>query len=347
MDDLSAPARGKPSRGWWAAAGAVIGVAAISWVLWRIDFQRLGDVITNAEIGFVLLVPLAIAAEQLVRAWKWRQILHGIKAIGTWRLFGAIMAGYFANFLIPFGVSPIVRSWLVARLEKLRMGAVLATAAIDRLVDGVVFSGFVAAALGFAAFPDPGGTIRLGLIAGGIGALVLFSVLLAGLAFWKRRRGLGGGWAGGLVARLPDRFAGPVRGFLSSFADGIVWPRQARRGAGIVGASIGIKLIAATHFLWAGLAFGVVLRPAEYIFLLVFLGFLIILTRFARIPGGMFVGNIFALDLLGVAGEQGLAMVLLVHASTLLTISGIGAAALWRNGIAIGELFSIKGGDDG
>ncbi|MCH7487493.1 MAG: flippase-like domain-containing protein [Proteobacteria bacterium] len=324
----------------------MIGVLAISWVLWRIDFQRLRQVIVHAEIGFVLLVPLAIAAEQLVRAWKWRQILHGIKAIGTWRLFGAIMAGYFANFLIPLGISPIVRSWLVARLEKLRMGAVLATAAIDRLVDGVVFSGFVAAALGFAAFPDPGGTIRLGLIAGGAGGFVLFALLLAGLAFWKRRAGHEGGWPASLVGRLPARLAGPVRGFLSSFADGIVWPREARRGAGIVFASVGIKLIAATHFLWAGLAFGVMLRPAEYIFLLVFLGFLIILTRFARVPGGFFVGNIFALDLLGIAEEQGLAMVLLVHVSTLVTISGVGAVALWRNGIAIGELVSIKGGAD-
>jgi hypothetical protein len=347
MDNPSPRGRGKPSRKWWAAAGAVIGVAAITWVLWRIDFQRLGDVITQAEIGFVLLVPIALAAEQLVRAWKWRQILHGIKAIGTWRLFGAIMAGYFANFLVPIGVSPFVRSWLVARLETLRMGAVLATAAIDRFIDGVVFSVFVAAALGFAAFPDPGGTIRLGLIAGGVGGLVLFAALLAGLAYWKRTQGLGGAWIAGLAARLPGRFAGPVRGFLGSFADGIVWPRETWRGAGVITASVGIKLIAATHFLWAGLAFGIFLRPADYIFLLVFLGFLVILTRIARVPGGMFVGNIFALDLLGIPEEQGLAMVLLVHVSTLVTISGVGAVALWRNGIAIGELLSIKGGGDG
>ena len=345
MDDLNTPARGIPSRKWWVAAGAVIGVAAITWVLWRIDFQRLGEVIAQAEIGFVLLVPLAIATEQLVRAWKWRQILHGIKAIGAVRLFGAIMAGYFANFLIPIGISPFVRSWLVARLEGLRMGAVLATAPIDRFVDGVVFSGFVAAALGFAAFPDPGGGIRLGLIAGGAGGLVLFSLLLAGLAYWKRTPGLGGGWSAGLIARLPGRLADPVSGFLGSFTDGIVWPREAGRGAGIIVASVGIKLIAATHFLWAGLAFGVLLRPADYIFLLVFLGFLVILTRIARVPGGFFVGNVFALDLLGVADEQALAMVLLVHVSTLGTISGVGATALWRNGIAIGELVSLKGGD--
>jgi len=35
----------------------------------------------------------------------------------------------------------------------------------------------------------------------------------------------------------------------ASFADGIVWPREAWRGAGIVLASIIMKLLATTHFL--------------------------------------------------------------------------------------------------
>ncbi len=332
---------------WWSIGGALIGALALGWVLWRVDYARLQDILIQANVGFLLLVPLTIAVEQWVRAWKWRQLLHGIRPIGTLRLFGAIMAGYFANILIPLGISPIVRSWLIARLEELRMGTVLATAAIDRLVDGVIFTGFVAFAIGFAVFPDPGGDIRLGLIVGGVGSFVLFALLLYLLARWKKRAGHGDGWTARLGARLPARLAGPFKGFLQSFTEGIVWPGEIWRGAGIIIASFGIKLIATTHFLWAGLAFGVVLRPAEYVFLLVFLGFLIILTRLARIPGGFIVGGVFALDLLGVAGEEGLAMVLLVHFSSLITISTIGAFALWRNGVAIADLRSIKDSGDG
>ncbi len=327
----------------WRWLGALVGLLLLGWVLWRVDLDRLWRVVAEAEIGYALLVPLALAAEQLVRGWKWRQLLYEIKPIHTWRLFGAIMAGYFSNFLIPLGISPIVRSWLVARLEALRMGAVLATAAIDRLVDGVVFTGFVAVALGFAVFSDPEGTIRSGLIIGGAGSLVLFSVLLFALAVWKRRTAGDGDWTARIRARLPARFADPVAGFLRSFATGIVWPGEIWRGAAIVLASVGIKLIAATHFLWAGLAFGVVLRPTEYVFVLVFLGFIVILSRFVRVPGGVFIGNVFVLDLLGIAEEQGLAMVVLVHAATLVTISGIGAFSLWRNGIAIADLNLIKG----
>jgi hypothetical protein len=223
------------------------------------------------------------------------------------------------------------------------MSSVLATAAIDRLVDGLVFTGFVAVALAFAIFPDPTGNIRIGLIIGGVGSFALFTLLLLGLGRYKRRVGSPDTWIIRLADRLPVRFVGPVKRVMLSFAEGIVWPREAWRGLGIVLASIVIKLIAITHFLWAGLAFGVLLEPVDYVFLVVFLGFLIILSRLARIPGGFFIGAIFALDLLGVPEEQALVMVLVVQFSSLLAVASIGAFALWRSGIALDELRLAKG----
>ncbi len=90
------------------------------------------------------------------------------------------------------------------------------------------------------------------------------------------------------------------------------------------------------------------LRPAEYVFLLVFLGFLIILTRFARIPGGFFLGAIFALDLLAVPEEPALAMVLVVQFSSLLAVASVGAFALWWHGVTLSELRTGGGfGGDG
>ena len=67
------------------------------------------EVARTADIAFLSLVPIAIAAEQLVWAWKWRQLLWAIRPVGTLRLFGGIMAGYFANMIVPLGISPIVR----------------------------------------------------------------------------------------------------------------------------------------------------------------------------------------------------------------------------------------------
>ena len=201
----------------------------------------------------------------------------------------------------------------------------------------------MAVAVIFAAFPDPTGGIRLGLIVGGAGSLALFALLLFALARYKRYGVRLDSFIMRQVDRIPARYARPIKAFLQSFADGIVWPQAIWRSLGIVLASVAIKLIATTHFLWAGLAFGVLLCPADYVFLVAFLGFLIIITRFARIPGGFFFGAIFALDLLGVPEEQALVMVLLVQFSSLFAVASIGAFALWRSGIALDELRFTKG----
>jgi len=327
---------------WWSIVGALTGLLALAWGFWRVEYDRIFEVLNQTNTAYVLLLPLAIAAEQLVRAWKWQQLLFAIRPVGTLRLFGAIMAGYFANILIPLGISPFARSWLIARLESLKMSTVLATAAIDRLVDGLIFTGFVAVVLTFAIFPDPAGNIRRGLIVGGVGSFVLFTFLLFGLSRYKHWVLRPETWITRLSIRLPARLVGPVQKLMPSFAQGVVWPQEAWRGLGIVLASIVIKLIATTHFLLAGLAFRLVLHPLDYVFLVVFLGFLIILSRLARIPGGFFVGAIFALDLLGVPEEEALIMVLLVQVSSLLAIVSIGAFALWRSGIALDELRFAK-----
>ena len=329
-------------RHWWTATGLIIAVPALAWVLWRVDFDRLLRVIADADIVYLLLLPPIIAGEQLIRAWKWRQLLLGVRRIGILRLFVAIMAGFFATVVIPLGVSPLVRSWLVARRESLTVAAVLATTAIDRMVDGVVFCGFVAAALLFAAAPDPDGTIRLGLMVAGGGSLALFALLLALLAHFKTDVAREGNPLMAIIGRLPPRLAEPAQRFLRAFATGILWPRSPWRGAGILLASVVMKTTAITHFLWAGLAFGVALRPQDYLFLMVFLGFVHILVHFTRIPGGGILGAVFALDLLGVDDEQALAMALMVQAAAMLTVTGIGALAFWRSGVTLDDLRSER-----
>jgi hypothetical protein len=248
------------------------------------------------------------------------------------------MAGFFGGFLLPIGISPIVRSWLISRRENLKTSAVLATVAVDRLIDGVVFTGFVPLALILVTVPDPTGGIRAGLGWGAAGSLVLFVLLLLGLAGYRLQALRSEGWLAWCIGCLPTRVVEPVRRAVRSFAEGIVWPKETWRRVGIVLASVVIKLIAATHFLWAGLAFGVQLHPAEYIFLLVFLGFLHVLVRFVHMVAGFTVGAVFALGLFGIAEEQALAMVLTVQISALLTTATTGALALWLQGVALGDL---------
>ena len=103
-----------------------------------------------------------------------------------------------------------------------------------------------------------------------------------------------------------------------------------------------MKAVAATHFLWAGLAVGVTLGVFDYLFLLVFAGFALVLARVIRVPGGFVIGSAYALKLLGVADEQALAMIIFNNILTILLMVGIGLVVLWRSGIEVRSLTHVS-----
>ena len=318
--------------------GALIGAAAMTWLLRGFSLEQFRRVISGADLRWLAAIPAAILVEQGVRAWKWRQLLLPIRSVGVVRLFGAIMAGYLIAYLVPLGFGTLTRAWLVARREQLELPAVLATVALDRLTDGVVFAFLVPLALVMVTFDDTSGQVRAGLIWGAVISLVLFCSLLLALVAHRRAVIHHNGRLPNWLNRLPPAVGGVLRRFDTAFVRGIVWPAQRWRGASIILASLTIKLIALTPLLLAGHAFGVMLAPASYLFVMVFLGFLLILGHFLRMLGSFVIGGVFALGLFGVGPEQALAMVLIVDAASLLSVALTGALCLWGESISLANV---------
>lgn len=318
--------------------GGLVGLGAMVMLFWNLDWERFWSTLARAEPGWLVLLAGTILLEQLVRAWKWRQILFELKPVSTLRLLGAILAGYGAAIIVPLGISPLVRSWLISRLERVRLISVLVTAAIERFIDGIVFAviaGVVAIKLDVLTV---GADFQLGLALGAAMSFCLFSGLLwllfGGRDLLSRDQSRTARLVDGLAKIAGQRFAG----LREAVSDGIVWPIQLHRQVGILTASVLMKVIAATHFLWAGLAVGVTLELMGYLFLLVVAGFALVLARFIRVPAGFVIGSGFALSLLGVAEEQALAMILFNHVLSVILMVGIGVTVLMRNGLKIREL---------
>lgn len=318
--------------------GAGLAIAVLFYLYRGLDMSRFLNELRNANPFWIAVLGASILIEQLIQGWKWRQLLLAIKPVASLRLTGAFLAGYGANALMPFGISPLVRSWLVARLEALRMTTVLVTTVISRFVDGIVFA-LIACGVALAGqIPNIAGNIRTGLaVAGGLNfvlfALALGFLLRAGPLLERDNT---------LVCRLIDWLAAKggqrLAGLRSGLRQGIVWPREPARQFAIIGASVLMKVVAATNFLWAGLAVGVFLGVFDYLFLMVFAGFSLILSRFFRMPGGFIVGSGFALGLLGVADEKALAMILFSRIMAMLLVVGIGMTVLLRSGVTLREI---------
>jgi len=323
----------------WALGAA--GLAVFAWVLWRIDYEAFLNAVANASGAFVALVSVAILFEQWVGAAKWRLLLAELGSTRLSRVFAANMAASLANYVVPVAGSPIVRSWLVARCERLPFASVLATIAVDRLVDGAAFLAFAAAAIVLVAMPQSGESLRTGLIAGAAGSAAILAVLVALLAAFRRTVRTGGTGARRLITWVPARLRERAHGILDALVQGTGWPRSPARAAAIVLLALCVKALAVTHLLWAGLALGVWLGIAQYVLLMVLLGFVHVLARFVQIPGGWLLAATFLLELFGVDRERALAMALIVQVSAIVSVTAAGAAALAWFGAELRELKAL------
>jgi hypothetical protein len=316
-------------------AGGAIALALVFWLYRDLDFRRFMDGLGEARIGWIAILVSTILLEQLLNGWKWRQILHDVKPVGTLRLTGALLAGYGANVLVPLGISPLVRSWLIARMEDLKMGTVLTTTIIARFIDGVVFALFAGLVAMAGKLPQIAGNLELGLAVAGALNFALFGALLWAMfrfrALFARE--------GPLICRLFDWVAKWFRAngaaLRGSLCDGVVWPQSRWHRLNVLVGAVAAKLVSATHYVWAGLAVGVVLAPFDYLFLMVFAGFSLVLSRFVRVPGGFVIGSALAFDLLGVPEEQALLMILFNWMLSIILVVGFGLVVLWQSGIDI------------
>ena len=315
--------------------GSAVALALVFWLYRDLNFGRFVEGLRRASPGWIAMLALTILLEQLVNAWKWRQILHDVKPVGTLRLTKALLAGYGANVLVPLGISPLVRSWLIARMEDLKMGTVLTTTVIARFVDGVVFALFAALVAMSGKVPQIAGNLELGLAVAGALNFALFGMLIWAMFRFRTLFAR----EGPLICRLFDWAASwfrvPGADLRASLCEGVEWPRSHRNRLNVLVGAVAAKLVAATHYLWAGLAVGVVLAPFDYLFLMVFAGFSLVLSRFVRVPGGFVIGSALAFDLLGVPEEQALLMILFNWMLSIILVVGFGLVVLWQSGIDI------------
>ena len=315
--------------------GGAIALALVFWLYRDLDFGRFVDGLDEARIEWITVLAAAILLEQILNGWKWRQILHDVKPVRTLRLTGALLAGYGANVLVPLGISPLVRSWLIARMEGLKLGTVLTTTIIARFVDGVVFALFAGLVAMAGKVPQIAGNLEFGLAVAGALNCALFGGLLWAMFRFRTLFAR----EGPLICRVFDWVAKWFRAngsaLRGSLCEGVVWPRSPWRRAGVLTGAVGAKLVSTTHYLWAGLAVGVALAPFDYLFLMVFAGFSLVLSRFVRVPGGFVIGSALAFELLGVPEDQALLMILFNWMLSIILVVGFGLIVLWQSGIDI------------
>jgi glycosyltransferase 2 family protein len=289
-----------------------------------------------AGANFALLIPaLALYfAGVFVRSVRWGLLLRPVKRLTQKRLFVVMAVGFMANDVLPLRAGEAVRAYMLWQKERLAPGATVATIVVERLLDGLVLTGFLV--VSGLLMPLDLWMTQLAWIAGAVflGCIVLvFAMTVA--------PGPISALGEKLLSPMPARLRNLGLKLLRTFVDGLASLRSVSATASVVGLScLAWILEAGMYFV---LMFSFPFAPS---FLASILGAAVanLGTMVPSSPG--YVGT-FDLPLSAVlvgsfhiAPSLATGYTLLVHAALILPISLLGLLFVWREGLSLSGMTS-------
>jgi hypothetical protein len=317
------PERGPSRRGFWIRTALGISVSVVAlWLVFRtVDLASALEILRTADPTWIAVMLLAICADILVRALRWRVILAPVARVRYLRALGYLTTGYAANNVLPARLGELVRAHYVGDREGVSRASALGTIVVERVID---FTVIVAVAAGSLLLLGIRGDIGSAVIIGGVVAIGLVAGLVLGIVGHRLP-------GAARVEREASRFPRIVS-LAATFRAGL-------RVAGHTGTIVPAVLLSflawsvtTVTFAAGAQAVGIQLSWSQAALLAAGVN---LVTAIPSGPG--FVGTwelaaVRILALFGIAGDTAFAFALLVHVSTLVVTTLAGAVSFLRLG---------------
>jgi glycosyltransferase 2 family protein len=112
--------------------------ACVLWVLHGYRLSEIGPALRSLDLRWVLLAVVSDLAVYVVHGWRWATLLGPVARVNFWRTVQAIYIGLFANEVLPLRTGEVIRCYLLAEWNDMRISLSLASAAVERILDGFV-----------------------------------------------------------------------------------------------------------------------------------------------------------------------------------------------------------------
>jgi uncharacterized protein (TIRG00374 family) len=131
------PAGRRPMPAWLPqTAGYALSAVCLMWVLHNYPIAELPAALRSLDWGWVALGIAADLAVYMTHARRWNTLLSPVSRLGYWRTVQAVYIGLFANEVLPLRIGELIRCYLLAHWNDLRVSLIFASAAVERLIDG-------------------------------------------------------------------------------------------------------------------------------------------------------------------------------------------------------------------
>jgi uncharacterized protein (TIRG00374 family) len=327
----------RPGSRWLQTIVAIAISVGLFWLaIARVDLGQLASVLNRVNLWFLLAAVGTYFVDLLVRALRWETLLRHTGVISARRLYPVLAIGYMANNLLPGRVGELSRAYLVGRRERVSGSAVLATVAVERVVDGLSVLGLLLGTL--AVLPASGLVVagwlgivtRVAAITFGI-ALVGFAVLLIWRGVWLRL-------AYRAFGKLPDQLGRRLLALLDGFIEGLGALRHPRQIIEVLALSVLVWVVGAGTYILVAQSFGVGLPLLTALAMICLVN---LATAIPQAPAGLGAFEAVAsqsLVLLGVPGTLAFGVTIVLHAVLFAPVVVVGLFCLWRMNLSIIEL---------
>ncbi|MBM4431780.1 MAG: flippase-like domain-containing protein [Chloroflexi bacterium] len=299
-------------------------------IVWNNLLGALGQV---RYVGLLPALGLLVLA-MIARAYRWRLTFELEYQPRIIRLFHLLNIGYLANAVTPMRLGDLLRAYLCAELEGLKVVRVLSTIVLERIADTLAIVVLLALLIPWVSLPrevlQP--ALWVGLVSLAAGGLLLLVVL-------RRSRALMLFDRMALRVRLLQREG--VRQSIGVAVDGLATLRSWRNATGVAAWSLAIWLCTAVQFYVVMWAMGLHLPPTAALLVVCLTSLGMVVPSSPGYVGVFEYLCVVSLSLFGVAREIALGYALVVHALAYLAPILLGGMAIWAEGYSYVQLRTL------
>ena len=115
----------------------LVSIASLYWALRDAQLGELKDDLASMNWGWVTIAAAANVGVYLWQAVRWQCVLRPVARLGYWETARAIFVGLFANEVLPLRAGEVLRCYMLSRNVDLPVSVTLASALIERIIDGI------------------------------------------------------------------------------------------------------------------------------------------------------------------------------------------------------------------
>src|SRR5215471_17522748 len=111
-------------------------IVCLIWLIRGYDFRQMANDFRTLDWRWMLLAVVADLTVYICHGWRWNTLLIPVSRLSFWRTVQSIYIGLFANEIFPLRPGEVIRCYLLAHWNGLRVSVGFASAALERIIDG-------------------------------------------------------------------------------------------------------------------------------------------------------------------------------------------------------------------